>query len=224
MQLRWVWRLISAGEWLQPLGDGKPLEAWPKAPLVRLGSGLPLTAIRAVHVLAGIIAAVLTHFARSCGTGDRGIGSQSGILAVILSSFRFIVRRFRAVVDILMCTAGLWAPLSESVPSESRTWRHAVELAIGLLLAALVESSWSVCYFSFQYCAGVGVDARRRMLESVARTRRSRYCAAYAPVVLLGVVVTFTAIVLTRGGQIAWIRPAGSYRLKYGTADAISRP
>jgi hypothetical protein len=25
-QLRWVWRLIEAGEWLQPLGDGKPLE------------------------------------------------------------------------------------------------------------------------------------------------------------------------------------------------------
>src|SRR5580692_2590335 len=28
-QLRWIWRIIDAGEWLQPLGDGKPLEAWP---------------------------------------------------------------------------------------------------------------------------------------------------------------------------------------------------
>jgi hypothetical protein len=36
-QLRWIWRVIEAGEWLQPLGDGKPLEAWPMVPLVRLG-------------------------------------------------------------------------------------------------------------------------------------------------------------------------------------------
>jgi hypothetical protein len=36
-QLRLIWRLIEAQEWLQPLGDGKPLEAWPMVPLVRLG-------------------------------------------------------------------------------------------------------------------------------------------------------------------------------------------
>ncbi|MEO7208683.1 MAG: hypothetical protein ABI145_18425 [Steroidobacteraceae bacterium] len=59
-QLRWVWRLIEAGEWLQPLGDGKPLEAWPMAPLVRLGLP-PLMAIRAVHVLVGMVAVVLTY-------------------------------------------------------------------------------------------------------------------------------------------------------------------
>jgi hypothetical protein len=43
-QLRWVWRIIEAGEWLQPLGDGKPLEAWP---LVRgRVRDLPFTLLR----------------------------------------------------------------------------------------------------------------------------------------------------------------------------------
>jgi hypothetical protein len=59
-QLGWVWRVIDAGEWLQPLGDGKQLEAWPLVPLVRLGLH-PLTTARAMHVAAGMIGAVLTH-------------------------------------------------------------------------------------------------------------------------------------------------------------------
>jgi hypothetical protein len=45
-QLRWIWTVIEAGEWLRPLGDGKPLEAWPMVPLVRLGLH-PLAAMRA---------------------------------------------------------------------------------------------------------------------------------------------------------------------------------
>ena len=59
-QLRWIWRLIEAGEWLQPLGDAKPLEAWLMVPLVHLG-GQPLAAIRALHVVVGMIGAVLTY-------------------------------------------------------------------------------------------------------------------------------------------------------------------
>src|SRR5579862_627730 len=59
-QLRWIWRIVEAGEWLQPLGDGKPLEAWPMVPLVQLGLH-PLVAMRALHVIAGMIGTVLTY-------------------------------------------------------------------------------------------------------------------------------------------------------------------
>ena len=63
-QLGWIWRVIDAGEWLQPLGDGKPLEAWPLVPLVRLGLH-PLTAARAMHVVAGMIGARVDLSART---------------------------------------------------------------------------------------------------------------------------------------------------------------
>ncbi len=59
-QLRLVWRVIEAREWLQPLSDGKPLETWLMVPLVRL-PGEPLAAIRAVHVLVGMLCAALTY-------------------------------------------------------------------------------------------------------------------------------------------------------------------
>jgi hypothetical protein len=53
-QLRLISRLL-AGEWLQPLSEGKPLEAWPMVPFLWLAH--PLVGIRAVHVLAGIAGA-----------------------------------------------------------------------------------------------------------------------------------------------------------------------
>ena len=54
--LRWIRRIIDAAEWLQPLNEGKPLEAWLMAPWV--WAGLPaLTVIRALHAFAGIIGA-----------------------------------------------------------------------------------------------------------------------------------------------------------------------
>src|SRR3954451_8892446 len=69
-QLHLIWRIVEAGEWLQPLNDGKPLEAWLMVPLVRLGPQ-PLAAIRAVHVLAGMVGAVLTY-QLALALGSRG--------------------------------------------------------------------------------------------------------------------------------------------------------
>ena len=87
-QLRWIWRVIEAGEWLLPLGDGKPLEAWPMVPLVRLGLP-PLMAIRAVHVLAGMIAAVLTY-RLALELSDRDTAFVSGaLLALWISRWLF---------------------------------------------------------------------------------------------------------------------------------------
>ncbi len=42
-QIRLIYRIIDAGEWLQPLNDGKPLEAWLMVPWVWLG--LPVLAV-----------------------------------------------------------------------------------------------------------------------------------------------------------------------------------
>src|SRR5579859_3512754 len=59
-QLHLIWRIVQAGEWLQPLGDGKPLEAWLMVPLVGLGPE-PIALIRGLHVLSGMLGAVLTY-------------------------------------------------------------------------------------------------------------------------------------------------------------------
>src|ERR1700677_3193008 len=80
-QLRWIFRVIEAGEWLQPLGEGKPLEAWPMVPLVRLGLH-PLTAMRALHVLAGMIGAVLTYWL-ALQLSNRNTAFVSGVLFAI---------------------------------------------------------------------------------------------------------------------------------------------
>jgi hypothetical protein len=49
-ELRWIWRVIEAGEWLQPLADGKPLQVWPVVPFVWLGLP-PLGVMRALNVI-----------------------------------------------------------------------------------------------------------------------------------------------------------------------------
>ncbi len=114
-QLRWIWRIIEAGEWLQPLGDGKPLEAWPMVPLVRL-SHQPLAAIRAVHVLVGMIGAVLTY-RLALQVSDRMTAFACGILFATCP-FVVYLQRF-ALSDILMCTAGVWVLLSAA-----NAWRR----------------------------------------------------------------------------------------------------
>jgi len=59
--LHWIRRFFEAGEWLQPLTDGKPLEVWPVLPLVGLGLEPPLLLIRVLHVLVGALGAVLIY-------------------------------------------------------------------------------------------------------------------------------------------------------------------
>jgi 4-amino-4-deoxy-L-arabinose transferase-like glycosyltransferase len=166
------------------------------APLVRLGLP-PLMAIRAVHVLAGIIAAVLTY-RLALALGDRGTAFVSGVLVVICPFVVYLQRL--ALSDILMCTAGLWALLSASKFLQSRTWRHAVELAIGLLLAAFCKFPVGFIFLISVPLALVLMPGgeRRSLLHAPAAVK---LLAAHAPVVLLGVVVTLTAIVRMRSGQ-----------------------
>src|ERR1700724_987620 len=107
-QLRWIWRVIEAGEWLQPLGDGKPLEAWPLVPLVRLGFH-PLTAARTLHVLAGMIGAVLIYHLAS-EMADRWTALVTGALFALCPFVVYLQRL--ALSDIFMCVAGIWVLLS----------------------------------------------------------------------------------------------------------------
>jgi 4-amino-4-deoxy-L-arabinose transferase-like glycosyltransferase len=115
-QLRWIWRVIEAGEWLQPLGDGKPLEAWPMVPLVRLGFH-PLIAARALHVLAGMIGAVLTY-RLALQLNDRGTAFVSGALFAICP-FVVYLQRF-ALSDMFMCVPAYGCSQASSSSSNRR--------------------------------------------------------------------------------------------------------
>jgi hypothetical protein len=119
-QLRWIWRVIEAGEWLQPLGDGKPLEAWPMVPLVRLGFH-PLGAARALYVLAGMIGAVLTY-RLALRVSDRGTAFVSGALFAICPFVVYLQRL--ALSDMFMCVAGIWVLASTIEFIESPTGWH----------------------------------------------------------------------------------------------------
>jgi hypothetical protein len=52
--MRWIWRAIEAGEWLQPLSDGKPLQVWPIVPFVKAGVH-PLNSMRTLNVAVRVL-------------------------------------------------------------------------------------------------------------------------------------------------------------------------
>ena len=131
-QLRYISRLIGAGEWLQPLSEGKPLEAWPMVPFMWLAQ--PLAGIRAVHVLAGVIGAVLIWRLASLLGASRWIAFTCGVLFA-LCPYAVYLERF-ALSDILLCTAGIWVLMSGLKLLQSPAWPRALSLAAALVLAA----------------------------------------------------------------------------------------
>jgi 4-amino-4-deoxy-L-arabinose transferase-like glycosyltransferase len=134
-QLRWIWRAIEAGEWLEPLGDGKPLEAWPMVPLMWLGAP-PLAGVRAVHVLMGMLGIVLTY-RLALQLTQRNTAFVSAALFAICP-FVVYLQRF-ALSDMLLCTAGIWVLVSEVQLIERPSWRRAGALAVALGVAALCK-------------------------------------------------------------------------------------
>jgi len=195
-QLRWIWRVIEAGEWLQPLNDGKPLEAWPMVPLVRLGFH-PLSAARALHVLAGMLGAVLTYrLARQ--VSDRSTAFVSGALFAICPFVVYLQRL--ALSDMFMCAAGIWVLASIIEFIESPTGRHTLMLAVGLVLAAF-------CKFPVGFVFLISMPLALLLMPSQERGRLlrrpglTRVLAAYAPVALLASVVLITAVLRLQRGQ-----------------------
>jgi Dolichyl-phosphate-mannose-protein mannosyltransferase len=195
-QLRWIWRVIEAGEWLQPLGEGKPLEAWPMVPLVRLGLH-PLTAMRALHVLAGMIAAVLTYWL-ALQLGNRNTAFVSGVLFAVCP-FVVNLQRF-ADSDMFMCAAGLWVLLCVIQFIQSPTGWHAAKFATGLVLAAFCKFPVGFVFLIAMPIALLlmPLHERRTLLRPPLLTK---LLAAHAPVALLALVVIVVAIIRARSGR-----------------------
>ena len=205
-QLRWIWRVIEAGEWLQPLTDGKPLEAWPMVPLVRLGLH-PLTAMRALHVIAGMIGAVLTY-RLAFQVSNRDTAFVSAALFAICP-FVVNLQRF-ADSDIFMCAAGTWVLLSVLQFIQSPARWNAIELAAGLVLAAFCKFPVGFIFLMAMPAALLLMPSleRRSLLRPPALTK---LLAAHAPVALLALAVIVVAVVRARSG-----RPPG-----FGVQDLI---
>jgi len=195
-QLRWIFRVIEAGEWLQPLGEGKPLEAWPMVPLVRLGLH-PLAAMRALHVLAGMLGAGLTYWL-ALQLGNRNSAFVSGALFVICP-FVVNLQRF-ADSDMFMCTAGLWVLLCVIQFIQSPTRWHAIGFASGLVLAAFCKLPVGFVFLIAMPLALLlmPLHERRTLLRPPALTR---LLAAHVPVALLALVVIIVAIIRARSGR-----------------------
>ena len=195
-QLRLIWRLIEAGEWLQPLGEGKPLEAWPMVPLVRLGLQ-PLAAIRALHVLAGMIGAVLTY-RLTLQLNDRWTAFVSGALFAICPFVVYLQRL--ALSDIFLCTTGIWVLLSVIKFIKTPTWSHALILAIGLTLAAF-------CKFPVGFVFLISVPLALLLMPSCERRSLlhqpvlTKLLAAHAPAALLALLVVVVAIIRLQRSQ-----------------------
>jgi Dolichyl-phosphate-mannose-protein mannosyltransferase len=195
-QLRWIWRMIEAGEWLQPLGDGKPLEAWPMVPLVRLGFH-PLIAARALHVLAGMIGAVLTY-RLALQVSDRGTAFVSGALFAICPFVVYLQRL--ALSDMFMCVAGIWVLASILEFIESPTGWHTVMVAVGLPLAALSKLPVGFVFLISMPLAFLLMPSQERR-HLLRRPGLIKMFAAYAPAALLAAVVLITAIIRMQRGQ-----------------------
>jgi hypothetical protein len=196
-QLRWIYRVIDAGEWLAPLGDGKPLEAWPMVPLIELGLP-PLTAVRAVHVAAGMISVLLTY-ALALQLGGRWTACACGALFA-LCPFAVYLERL-ALSDMLLCAAGAWVLLNAVKFIALQTWNRAAMLALSFMLAAFCKFPVGFVFLITLPLALLLMpsDARAGLLQRPALTK---LLLAHAPVVLLGMLVMSVAIGRVHGGRL----------------------
>lgn len=195
-QLRLIWRVIDAGEWLPPLSEGKPLETWLMVPLARLAPQ-PLAAIRALHVLCGMIGAVLTYWLARQVT-DRRAAFASGVVFAVCPFVVYLQRL--ALSDIFLCTAGIWVLLSITRFVGSPTWRGAAVLSLALALAALSKLPVGFVFLTSMPLALLLMPAhqRRILLHPPAA---AKVLAAHGPVTLLALVVLGVAITRVQRGQ-----------------------
>jgi hypothetical protein len=196
-QLRLIRRVIEAGEWAQPLSEGKPLEAWPMVPLAIL-TPHPLAAIRALHVLLGMIAAVLTY-ALARQVTDRRTALASGVLFATCP-FVVYLQRF-ALSDILMCTAGVWVLLAIINLVRSPTWGRATNLALALVLAALCKLPVGFVFLTAMPLGLLLMPAheRRTLLH---RPALAKVLVAHLPALVLALAVAVVVVMRTQRGQV----------------------
>ncbi len=195
-QLRWIVRIIEAGEWLAPLGDGKPLEAWPFVALLRLG--LPaLPVMRALHVLAGAIGSVLVY-----RIALRVVAWPAAFAAGVLYAicpFVIYLQRF-ALSDGLLSLAALTVCLSFLRITEDARWPAVLLLAGGLVFGALAKLPVGFVLIIAAPTALLLMPAAARQLLLQA-PQGWRLLAAHVPVLLLALLVAITAMLRVRRGQ-----------------------
>jgi 4-amino-4-deoxy-L-arabinose transferase-like glycosyltransferase len=194
-QLRWISRMIQAGEWLQPFGDGKPLEAWAITPLVWLG--IPdLPAARGLHVLSGMLAVLLTY-GLALELGDRAAAFVSGVLLAVCPFLVYLQRL--ALADVFLCAGGSWVLLSVIRFIRSPMGTHAIGLACSLVLAAFCKFPLGFLFLAAMPLAMLCMptETRRSLLHPPAL---AKLIAAYVPVALLVMLVAAVALVRVRKG------------------------
>lgn len=197
-QMRWIERIIDAGEWLGPMGDGKPLEAWPMVPFVRFGAPA-IIVMRALHVLAGAIGAVLVYRI-ALRVLDWPAAFASGLLFSICP-FVVYLQRF-ALSDGFVCLAALMVILGFLRLMQGMLWRDAALLGAGLALGALAKLPVG---FVLMIAAPLALilmpPALRQDLLRVPR--RTRLLAAHVPALLLAALIACIAIARVHRGQSA---------------------
>jgi 4-amino-4-deoxy-L-arabinose transferase-like glycosyltransferase len=216
-QLRLVWRLIEAKEWLQPLSDGKPLEAWLMAPVARLAAQ-PLAAIRALHVLAGMLGAVLTYQLGAL-VSNRSTAWVSGALFALCPFVVYLQRL--ALSDILLCTAGIWVLVSVLKLAQAPNWPRAAMLALSLVTAAFCKFPVGfVLLISMPLALALMPDTERRRLLAAPHLRR--LLAAHAPVAMLALAVVVVAAVRWRSGRSPGFGVQGLFGIGLGQYQNIA--
>jgi hypothetical protein len=195
-QLRWVWRLINAGDWRPSLSEGKPLEAWLVAPLALAGFA-PLAAARTLHVLAGMAGTGLIY-QLALQFGDRTRAFLSALLFTICPFVVYLQRL--ALSDIFLCTAGIWVLLSIARLLKSPTWSHSLVTAIALLLAALCKLPVGFVFLTSMPLALLFMPSSERQVL-LRRPELTKLLAAFVPVLLLLLIVAFTAMIQLRRGH-----------------------
>jgi len=179
----WILRAMGAGEWLRPLNVGKPLEAWLAAPLVYL-VGDPLVIMRSLHVLAGLIAVLLTFQIAEWVTSSRA-GALASAVLVALCPFVVYLERM-ALAEIYLCAGGLLVTLTTLRFWQKPNKRRAAVLGLALLSAAFTKfpigfifATWFLLAFVF-----ASPEERQRLL------RPQEVFIALAPIsILLGSVL-----------------------------------
>ena len=196
-ELRWIWRVIEAHEWLQPLADGKPLQVWPMVPFVWLG--LPaLGVIRAVNVLVGMLGSVLLYRLALCTTENRVSAVVSGALFAICPFVIYLQRL--AVAETFLCVAGIWVLINVIEFLAEPTRRRAWLLAASLVLAAFCKFPVGFVFVPALPAALLSMPAETRaaLLEKPGRTQ---LLIALTPVLALAIAVIGIVLVQLHLGR-----------------------
>lgn len=186
----WVLRILEAGEWLRPLNVGKPLEAWLAAPLIFLLGGDPLIIMRSLHVLAGLLTAILTFPTAMIVTSSP---SRALLSAVLVALCPFVVYLERmALVEIYLCAGGLLSIMAILRFWQTSDWKRAVFVGLALVLTAFAKFPIGFIFALWLPLAIIvaSCEERRRLLKPREVS------------LALGPVVTLFGLVLC----IAWMR------------------